>query len=91
MAASPTAGVVAVQVVPAGHPVAALPATMEAGCEEVQVRGGLGTTQPCTSTAAAVMVSDVPSLTIKLVSPACCESLVPTSSAMHCIGQVSNW
>jgi len=51
--------VVMVQVLPAPHPLAP-PAEMAAGEEETQVNGGLGTMQPCTSTAVAVMVSLVP-------------------------------
>src|ERR1700680_3835169 len=89
MAAVPGWTMVTVQVVPAAHPVAALPAASAAGAEEVPVSGGLGTMQPCTSTAVAVTVSDVPLLTTKLVSPVRCEPFTPSSSAMHCTGQVS--
>ncbi len=76
-------------VVPAAHAVEPLPAASAAGSEETQVSGGLGTMQPCTSTAVAVIVSVVPLLTTKLVWLLCCEPFTPSSSAMHCTGQVS--
>ena len=78
-----------VQVVLAEHPVVALPAVIAAGEEDVHVSGGLGTMQPWTSTAVAVMVSDVPLFVMKLVVPIFCEPLVPSCSAMHCTGQVA--
>ena len=55
------------------------PAVIAAGAEEVQVKEGFGTMHPCTSTAVAITVSDVPLLTEKLVSL----ELTPTCSAMH--------
>ena len=66
-------------------PVVPLPVVSAAGAEDVQVRDGLGTIQPWTSTAVALIVSDVPLLAMKPVWP----TLEPTSSAMHCTGQVS--
>ena len=45
IASAPGWGVVAVQVVPAAHPVLP-PMVSAAGCDEVQVSGGLGTMQP---------------------------------------------
>ncbi len=87
--AEPAWGVLTVQVVPAPHPVAPLPALSAAGSEETQVRGGLGTMQPCTSTAVAVMISEVPLFTTKLVALLLCEPFTPSSRAMHCTGQVS--
>ena len=47
--------------------VAAAPAEIAAGAEDVQVRGGSGTMHPCTSTAVAVMVSEVPLFAKKFV------------------------
>src|ERR1700690_3759120 len=76
-------------VVPEGHPAVPLPAESAAGSEEIQVSGGLGTMQPCTSTAVAVTVCDVPLLTTKLVKLLCCEPLTLSASEMHCTGQVS--
>ena len=61
------------------------PAVIAAGEEEVHVKEGFGTTQPCTSTAVAVTVSDVPLLTEKLVSL----ELIPTCREMHWTGQLS--
>ena len=85
LAADPGWGVVTVQVwLPAVQP-----AVMAAGEDETQVNGALGTMQPCTSTAVAVRVSEVPLPTTKLVSPERCVPFTPTSSAMHCTGQVS--
>jgi len=78
IAAEPAWEVVTVQVVPAAHPVVEPPADSAAGSEETQVRGGLGTMQPCTSTAVAVMVSDVPLLTTKLVALLLCEPFTPS-------------
>ena len=82
-----------VQVAPAAHPVAVAaaevvlavvpPAEMAAGDEDVQVSGGLGTMQPWTSTAVAVMVSVVPLLVTKLVWPMFCVPLLPSCSEMH--------
>src|SRR5580658_625049 len=89
MAAAPGWGVMTVQGAPGGHPEVAEPAASAAGDEEIQVSGALGTIQPCTSTAVAVMVSDVPLLTTKLVSVLLCEPVAPSSSAMHCTGQAS--
>src|ERR1035437_3541274 len=66
-------------------PVVPLPAVSAAGAEDVQVRDGLGTIQPWTSTAVALIVSDVPLFAMKPVWP----MLEPTSSVMHCTGQVS--
>src|ERR1700678_894583 len=76
-------------VVPAAQAVEPLPAPKAAGPEETQVSGGLGTMQPCTSTAVAVTVSGVPLLTTKLVWTLRCEPLTSSSSAMHCTGQVA--
>src|ERR1700736_4894055 len=87
-AATPGWDVVTPQVVPAGHPVLVLPATSAAGSEETQVRGGLGTMQPCTSTAVAIMVSAVPLSTAKLVWFVNWPFMV-SCSATHCTGQVS--
>src|ERR1700684_2477772 len=68
---------------------AAAPAVTAAGAEEVQVSGGLGTMQPWTSTAVAVMVSEVPLVAMKLVWPMFCEPFEPSCRLMHCTGQVS--
>src|ERR1700677_1576914 len=89
VAAAPGCVVPRVQVVPAGHPAEAEPAEMAAGSEDVQVKGGFGTAHPWMSTAVAVMVSDVPLFVMKLVVPIFCEPLLPSSSAMHCTGQVA--
>ena len=78
-----------VQLAPAPHPAAALPAVIAAGDEDVHVSGGLGTMQPWTSTAVAVMVSDVPLLVTKLVWPMFCVPLLPSCREMHCTGQVA--
>ena len=64
---APGCGVPIEQFVPAGHPAVVLPAVTEAGCEELQVNGGFGTTQPWTSTAVAIAVWADPLLTAKLV------------------------
>ena len=85
MAAPPGWGVAIAQLPPAAHPVVALPAVRAAGAEDVQVSGTLGTMQPWTSTAVAVMVSEAPLLVRKLVWP----MLEPSCSVMHCTGQVS--
>ena len=53
-------GVVGVVVVVVVVVVAAPPAVSAAGAEEVHVSGGFGTMQPWTSTAVAVIVSEVP-------------------------------
>src|ERR1700739_4666426 len=87
MVAAPGCEVVAAQVVPAAHPAVAVPATSAAGAEETHVSGGLGTMQPCTSTAVAVMVSDVPLFTTKFEEV--CVPFTPSPRAMHCTGQVS--
>ncbi len=80
---------VRLQVVPALQPVELLPAATEAGWEEVQVKGGLGTMQPWTSTAVAVIVSVPPfALATKLVWPVN-SPLALTFRLMHCTGQVS--
>ena len=76
MAAAPGCAVVTAQVLLS----AAQAAVIAAGAEDTQVSGALGTMQPCTSTAVAVIVSEVPLVTEKLVSP---EPCVPTSNAMH--------
>src|ERR1700727_1930090 len=81
----PVVGVPVVGVPVVGVPVVPLPAVSAAGAEDVHVRDGLGTIQPWTSTAVALMVSDVPLFAIKPVWP----MFEPTSSAMHCTGQVS--
>src|SRR5271155_1057175 len=86
IAAPPAWAVVMVQVAPVAHAAVAAPAESAAGAEDVQVSGGLGTAQPWTSTAVAVIVSDVLLFVIKLVWP---ESCGPTASVMHCTGQVS--
>src|SRR5271156_3942925 len=88
IAAVPGWGVVTVQGAPAAHPVAGLPGTNAAGAGESQVNGALGTTQPCTSTAVATMVSEVPLSTTKLVGPFC-EPFTVNCMSMHCTGQVS--
>ena len=85
MTAAPGWGVPIVQLVAPEQPVATLPAVSAAGAEDVHVRDGVGTIQPWTSTAVALMVSDVPLFAIKPVWP----MFEPTSSAMHCTGQVS--
>src|SRR5580693_7270814 len=85
MAAAPGWVVPIVQFVAPEQPVVALPAESAAGAEDVHVRDGLGTIQPWTSTAVALIVSDVPLFTMKPVWP----MLEPTSSVMHCTGQVS--
>ena len=89
MAAPPCCVVATEQVVPAAHPVVPLPAEIAAGEDEVHVKGGLGTMQPCTSTAVATTVSDVPLGAKKLVCPGFCEPFWLTERAMHCTGQVS--
>jgi hypothetical protein len=78
-----------VQLDPAVHPAVTLPAVAAAGAVDVQVNGGFGTTHPWTSTAVAVMVSDVPLFATKLVVPIFCEPFVPSCSEMHWTGQVS--
>src|ERR1700733_4500925 len=77
--------VVPVVGVPVVVPVVPLPSVSAAGAEDVHVRDGLGTMQPWTSTAVALIVSDVPLFATKPVWPI----FEPTSSAMHCTGQVS--
>jgi|SRR5580700_7216293 hypothetical protein len=73
---------------PLPEPEVALPVEITAGCEEIQVSGGLGTMQPWTSTAVAAIVSDVPLLAIKLVWSVYWPFTL-SSSAMHCTGQAS--
>src|SRR5260370_6458736 len=87
--AEPAWGVLTVQVVPAAHPVAPPPALSAAGSEETQVRGGLGTMQPCTSTAVAVMISEGSLFSTKMVALLICETFTPSSRAMHCTGEGS--
>jgi hypothetical protein len=81
-------GVVVVVVVVVVVLAAALPGEMAAGEEDVQVRGGLGTMHPCTSTAVAVIVSEVPLFAKKFVWPMF-SLLAPSCRLMHCTGQVS--
>jgi hypothetical protein len=65
-----------------------VPGASAAGSDEIHVSGGFGTMQPCTSTAVASSVSEVPLLTTKFVS---LEYWPFTLSciAMHRTGQVS--
>lgn len=88
IAAAPACAVEMVQAVPAAHPVVP-PAEIAAGEDDTQVSGGLGTMQPCTSTAMAVMLSVLPLVVTKLVSLLTCSPFRLSSIAMHCTGQVS--
>src|SRR5258706_11133015 len=89
IAAEPAWEVVTVQVVPAAHPVVEPPADSAAGSEETQVSGGFGAMQPCTSTAVAVIGSDVSFFTTKLVGVLLFEPLTPRCRGMHFTGQGS--
>src|SRR5579864_593869 len=81
---APAEGVAMEHVEPGAQPAAALPATTEAGWEELHVKGALGTTQPWMSTAVADTVCPVPLFVEKLVWLLLTGPTGPNSIAMHC-------